>query len=176
MTNATFKKYCLVVDEWFINGFNGTKAYQKYYPNAKYSSCDATFRQILEIPRIQEYKNNLQKELAENNKISIQECVEILAKMVRFDIADLFNENGSLKSIHDIPKDTRLAILEMNSIEEFAGFGEKRELIGYNKKVKTEPRRATLIELLKHLGGYEKDNNQKKAPEFVVFDGRKIKD
>lgn len=58
MKESTYRKYCLVIDEWFVNGFNGTKAYQKFYPDASYESADSSFRDIVEIPRIKEYKEN----------------------------------------------------------------------------------------------------------------------
>ena len=58
MKESTYKKYCLVVDQWFINGFNGTKAYMKFYPESSYESADSSFRDLVEIPRIAEYKES----------------------------------------------------------------------------------------------------------------------
>ncbi len=53
MTDKTYKKYTLVIDQWFINGFNGVQAYKKIYP--KYNNADKSFRIIHEIPRIKRY-------------------------------------------------------------------------------------------------------------------------
>lgn len=69
MKDETFKKYCLVIDEWFVNGFNGTKAYLKFYPDSSYESADASFRDILEIPRMKEYKET--KVLNTSNELHI---------------------------------------------------------------------------------------------------------
>lgn len=55
MKEDTFEKYCLVIDEWFINGFNGTKAYQSVYPNASDESADSSFREMVGISRIDNY-------------------------------------------------------------------------------------------------------------------------
>lgn len=66
MTEKTFEKHRIVIDEYFANGFNGTKAYSKHYPDAEYKSADASFRAILENTRIQDYVR--EKETATANK------------------------------------------------------------------------------------------------------------
>lgn len=107
---------------------------------------------------IQKRISELQAEISQRNKITIDECVGLLASMARFDIADLYDEDGQLKTIHDIDKETRLAIESIDT-EEIRADGM---VIGSIKKIKTSSRRANIIELLKHLGGYSKDNEQKK--------------
>lgn len=69
MTDKTFEKYRMVIDEYFVNGFNGTKAYAKHYPDAEYKSADASFRAILENPRIQDYVR--EKETTTANKLQM---------------------------------------------------------------------------------------------------------
>ncbi len=117
-------------------------------------------------PHIKEYIEELQKEIQDRNKITVDECVSLLAKIARHDIADFYKEDGSLKSIHEIPKDSRMAIAELSVFEEFQGKGSDRELIGFMKKVKTLDRKGVIVELMKHLGGYKKDNDQK-ATEII---------
>ena len=72
MQDKTFQKYKLVVDEWFINGFNGTKAYQKYYPKATYESADVSVRQLLEKPRIKDYMASKSKNVSEKAGITLE--------------------------------------------------------------------------------------------------------
>lgn len=114
---------------------------------------------------IQERISELQKEISERNKITIDECVSTLAKMARFDISDLYNEDGTLKPIHEIDKDARLSIESIESDEIIID----QKKIGNSNKIKTSNRRANIIELMKHLGGYEKDNKQKDANNVVIF-------
>jgi phage terminase small subunit len=162
MTDKTFEKYKSVIDEWFVNGYNGTKAYQKIYPKSKYQSADTSFRKIFEITRIQEYVIEKRKAIAEANKITVDECVAILTAMARFDIADCYDEDGALKPIHEISKESRLVIESLETDEiRFDGVS-----IGQVKKLKTSSRRANLIELMKHLGGYAEHNFQKSAPDL----------
>ena len=71
MKESTFKKHCLVIDEWLINGFNGTKAYQKFYPESDYESSDASFRKILANTRIQKYKETKQADTSNELQITL---------------------------------------------------------------------------------------------------------
>lgn len=81
MKDSTFKKYCLVIDEWFVNGFNGTQAYLKFYPESEYKSADASFREILEIPRIIEYKESKQNKTANSLQITLERQVKELEEL-----------------------------------------------------------------------------------------------
>lgn len=71
MKESTFKKYCLVVDEWFVNGFNGTKAYQKLYPESNEDTSATEFYKILRIPEILEYKENKMSEASNELQITL---------------------------------------------------------------------------------------------------------
>ena len=81
MTDKTFEKYKLVVDEWFINGFNGTKAYQKYYPKSSYESADASVRDILEKPRIKEYIATKSKKATDKASITLEGQLSELGRL-----------------------------------------------------------------------------------------------
>ncbi|CAA0254351.1 terminase small subunit [Tenacibaculum maritimum] len=151
------KRFC----EEYVIDLNGTQAAVRTGYSEKTANRIAS--ENLSKPDIQNYISELQKDIQERNKITVDECVTILSKIARHDIADFYEENGSLKSIHNIPKDSRLAISELSVFEEFEGKGKDRELIGFTKKIKTLDRKGVIVELMKHLGGYEKDNNQKKA-------------
>ncbi len=71
MKDSTFEKYKLVVDEWFVNGFNGVEAYLKFYPSAEYKSADASFRKILENTRITEYAQSKRETIQKEHNITL---------------------------------------------------------------------------------------------------------
>lgn len=71
MKDSTFKKYCLVVDEWFINGFNGVKAYLKFYPNVSPETASVEFYRILRIPKIKEYKEIKMSKAVDEMELSL---------------------------------------------------------------------------------------------------------
>lgn len=71
MKESTFKKYCLVVDEYFVNGFNGRKAYQKYYKDCADETADVNFSKILSITKVSEYKEQKAKNKSEELNITL---------------------------------------------------------------------------------------------------------
>ena len=165
MTDKTFEKYKAVVDEWFLNKENGRKAWQKFYPKASDQSADTNFSRMLKNAKVSAYVQKRREEIAEAQKITIDECVSLLTSMARFDIADCYDEEGVLKPIHEIPKETRLAIEALDSDEMFMD----GMVVGRTKKLKTSNRRANVVELLKVLGGFKEDNKQKQQDNIVVF-------
>ena len=82
MRDNTFKKYCLIIDYWFTNGFNGTKSYLQFYPNSTYESADSSFRDIVEIPRIKEYIKTKQENKAEDLNITLSKQLERLNDII----------------------------------------------------------------------------------------------
>lgn len=169
MKESTFEKYKLVVDEWFINGFNGTKAYQKYYPKVSDEAADASFRNILGKTRVKEYKHKKHEEIKQAAKMTLEKAVQQISEIATFDIAECYNENGSLKSIHDIPKHIRTSISGIKVTEEFEGFGKDRESTGFTKELKIINKLDAYEKLMKHLGGYEKHQEGKKVSERVII-------
>lgn len=148
--------------EEYVIDLNGTQAAIRSGYSSK--TARSISNENLTKPDIREYISELQKEIQERNKITVDECVSILAKIARHDIAAFYDENGKLKSIHDIPKDSRMAISELSVYEEIEKKGSDKNLIGFTKKLKTLDRKGVIVELMKHLGGYEKDNSQVKLP------------
>ena len=145
--------------EEFVIDFNGKQAAIRAGYSKKTAEQQAS--RLLSNVKVQNYISILKKEIEERSKMKVDECIQRLTSMARFDIADFYDETGALKSIHDIPEETRQAITELSVFEEFAGKGEDRTLIGFTKKVKLSDRRANLVELMKYLGAYEIHNKQK---------------
>jgi len=113
----------------------------------------------------------LQAEAYERNKATIDELVNTLSNMVRFDIADLYDDNSNLLSVKEMPLIARQMISELSSDQIRMG----GESIGETKKVKTIAKLDAVEKLMKHLGGYEKDNKQKKTEvtEIILTDATK---
>lgn len=105
----------------------------------------------------------LQAEAYERNKATIDELVSVLSGMVRFDIGDLYDENNNLLNIKDMPLSARQMISQIDSDELYANIGGERTVIGTTKKVRIIQKLDAVEKLMKHLGGYEKDNFQKKS-------------
>lgn len=81
MKDSTFKKYCLVVDEWFVNGFNGTKAVKTFYPNHDDNSAGVKWNELLRITKIQEYKESKQLETSSKLQITLESQLQELQEL-----------------------------------------------------------------------------------------------
>lgn len=115
----------------------------------------------------------LRSEMEKRNKVEIDELLIALAGMVRFDVAELYNENGVLKNIHEMPLSARQMITQLDTFELLSRDGEK---IGETKKIRTIPKLDAIEKLMKYLGAYEKDNRQK-APIVktkITWGGKEI--
>ena len=148
--------YC----QHYIICINQSTAYRLAY-DADSMNANSVAREACLLhsdPNITQRIKELQAEHYERNKATIDELVNTLSGMVRFDIADLYDENGNLLPIKEMPLIARQMISELTSDEIKMG-GIK---IGDVKKVKTIAKLDAVEKLMKHLGGYEKDNYQKK--------------
>lgn len=153
------RRFC----EEYITDLNGTQAAIR----AGYSERTATVvaSENLTKPNVQSYIKQLQSEIQERNRITIDELVQALASFVRLDPKDLFDDNGLVKSLNDMPENARKCITELKLMEISSVDGP----IGMMKTIKLTSKLEAIEKLMKHLGGYEKDNEQKKQDSGTVI-------
>lgn len=113
MTDKTFDKYKLVIDEWFINGFNGRKAYQKYYPKASDETADVEFNRILSIPKVKNYKNTKQDDSKEVLKTSHKILLKELENWAYSDITETIML--SPEEVKELPIEVRRLITKFKN-------------------------------------------------------------
>jgi phage terminase small subunit len=92
--------------------------------------------------------------------ITLERTLRSIAAVAFHDPRKFFDDAGNLKPIHELDDETASALAGMDIQEEFAGSGEARVHIGRTKKVKIAERKGYLDMLMRHLGGYKKDNEQ----------------
>lgn len=89
---------------------------------------------------------------AEETGIDAAWVLKRLAAEAEADIADLHDENGNLKPIHEWPKIWRQGLVQGIEVEElFEGFGEDREHIGRLRKIKLDSRIKRVELIGKHV-------------------------
>lgn len=93
--------------------------------------------------------------------ISLERTLQELAKGAFYDVRKLFNEDGSPKALQDLGDDEAAAIEGIEVVELWGGKGEERAVIGHVKRYKLAKRSVSLEMLMRHLGGFRKDNNEK---------------
>lgn len=149
----------------YIEFGNKSEAYrQAYDADAMNSnSVRVAANEAFNTPNVSLRIEELQKEARERNKVKIDDVLGYLADMIKFDIAEIYQEDGSMKSIHDIPKPHREMISSIKVYEDFANIGGEREKIGETKEVRLLNKLDVIEKFMRHFGGYEIDNKQKKA-------------
>lgn len=158
----------LFIEAYISNGRNGAKA--AIAAGYKASAAKRQAVRILERPSVQEALRKRQEELAKRYELTTESVIAELAKIVRADLREMFNEDGSLKPPSEWPDHLAGAIASVEVFEEFAGRGADRVQIGFTKRIKVFDKNSALEKAMKHLGMFDKDNKQKTDPlrEFLA--------
>lgn len=71
------------LQEYALNGGNGTQAYIAVRPNNKPESAASAANHILKRPEAQEYLKELQEDIRNSKVADLQECLELLTGYIR---------------------------------------------------------------------------------------------
>lgn len=164
----------LFVEAFCTNGGNATQA----AITAGYSQKTAKqqgSRLLTDTDIAAAVKARQSSALAKAQEITDLTAVEVLrslARDLRFDPAKLYKEDGSLRPIHEMDEDTRLALRGAEVDEIAIGKGAERAVIGHTTKVKFPEKTAAREQGMKHFGLYEKDKDPA-PPVHIHFPGVK---
>lgn len=93
---------------------------------------------------------------ATKTEVTAERVVRELASIAFLDPIDLFEDDGSLRLIHNMPESARRAVAGIEVTEIFDGAeGEQKQAIGLLKKIRIVPKVDALNMLCKHLGMFE---------------------
>lgn len=158
MTKRTFEKYKMVIDEWFINGFNGAQAYLKYYPKVKPDTAKVKFSNIVTIGNVATYVKSKHERIAEKSRSKHETLLKELENWAYSDITETMLLTP--EQIKELPPEIKRLISKFKSTTRTYGTDE-------------HPVTETVVELWfvskeramemihKHVGFYEKDNEQR---------------
>lgn len=175
ITNLTEKQeaYC----QQYVICANQSTAYRIAY-DAESSNVHTVAVEACKLhqnPDITLRIQQIRQEAYERNKLTIDEIVNTLATVVRFDIAELYDDNGKLLPLKQIPLHARQMISELITDELHEYVDGEKVIVGNTRKIKTYSKLDAIEKAMKHLGGYEKDNSQKPNTNVVVNLGQGIK-
>lgn len=149
----------LFVEAYIANGGNATQAAIQagYSERTAYSAGARLLKSVEVSTQLEQRRTAVLSKL----ELTTESVLRSLAQAVHFDPRKLYDEHGNLKPITELDDDTAMALSGVEVMEEFAGRGEKRELVGYTKKVKWLDKNAARDQAMKHLGMFREDNNQR---------------
>jgi phage terminase small subunit len=105
----------------------------------------------LKKPEIRELKERIEDEMLQRAGIHRLKVLVELGKIGFSQVKKAYNDDGTLKQPKDWPEELDGVISSVETLEEFAGRGENRELIGFVKKLRTYDKVKALEILAKHL-------------------------
>jgi len=146
-------KQQLFCDEYLID-LNATQAAIRAGYSAK--TAGSIGEENLKKPEIQECIQARMKERLERTKTDADYVLRRLVQIDEMDVADILNDDGSLKPVKEWPKVWRQYISGFEISEMFVGGGEDRQLVGLLKKIKW-PDKLKNLELLgkhSHVGAF----------------------
>lgn len=143
------------------NGGNATQAAK----DAGYSSRTAYSQgpRLLENVEVKSLIDNIRSKAEEATGASIEATVGTLEQIRKADPKEMFKEDGSLKHIMDWPEELRLVVAGYEVHEAVDASDEDQVIRTTITKIKFERKTTASDQLMKHLGGYARDNEQKQS-------------
>lgn len=150
---ALTPKQTRFVAEYLANGMNATQAAISAGYTA--SRAEITGSELVRNRKVAAAIGAKAKVHVDKLDYGIDRTLNEIARMAFFDPANLFEDDGSMKQIKDIDKDTRSVIagLEVSDIWD-GGEGEQKSIIGTLKKVKLTDRGSALDKLMRYHSLY----------------------
>ncbi|MDH5572496.1 MAG: terminase small subunit, partial [Gammaproteobacteria bacterium] len=116
----------------------------------KADSAEANGPRALKDPHVVEYLEQKRVQAEDKADISEERILKELACLAFLDPADFYQENGDLKSIHDIPEHARRALSGMKITAVLANKDD--ESLVTNKEIKYNDKKPSLELLMKYKG------------------------
>lgn len=144
-------KQRLFADDYVIT-HNATQSYMKIYKVKKEETAKVNASRLLTKANLKEYIENKLKPQFDKYEITQERILKEYAKIAFLNPKKLFQDDGSLKGIHEIDDDSIAAINGIEVQELFAGSGKEREQIGTLRKLKIVDKKGALDSLAKIQG------------------------
>lgn len=166
---ALTPKQQLFCDEYLID-LNATQAAIRAGYSARTASSIG--EENLRKPEILACLQERKKERHERTKINADYVLQRLAQIDEMDVADILNDDGSLRPVKEWPKVWRQYVSGFEISELFDGKGDERQMVGVLKKIKW-PDKLKNLELLgkhSHVGAF----SEQVKHQFVNENGEPI--
>lgn len=143
------------VEAFLLNGGNATDAALRagFSPKTAYSQGSRLLKNV----EISTAIANRQQQLAEKYRLTTDDVIRSISQELHFDPAKIYNADGSLKSVLEMDEDTRMALTAIEC-EEIGGGDTPVTIV---RKFKWAAKHQAREQAMKHLGMFEKDNQQK---------------
>lgn len=149
-----------------FEGCSQTEAYRRAYPeNKSPSSCGTDLAKKADIQLVLE---ELRLLAAKEFAVDDQKIIGAYAELSFGDIRDMYDANGSLRPVRELPRHLANMVQAWDEEEIFAGQGADKIRIGTVKKVKLINRKDALDSLARTQGLFITEKRKPKEAAKVV--------
>ena len=106
-------------EEYLRNGGDASKAYRDIYGCATQSSYTLGPK-LLDHPDIQHLLREGKRKAMKNLEITAERVIQELACIAFFDVEDIYDDQGNMRPLSEIPEEARRAIVSIDPVGEFA--------------------------------------------------------
>lgn len=150
--------------EEYIKDLNATAAYKRSGYKVKNDNIAASSAwALLRNPKVQEVIRNAANKLSESVQVDAKKVLTEYIRVAESDLADLFDESGTLKPIREIPLAARRAISSVKVRRVKERGAEPEEII----EVKLWDKMKALDSLAKHLNLFDERTPLEKLLECL---------
>lgn len=154
----------IFVEAYITNGGNATEAAKEAGYSAKTARQQGA--RLLTDVDVEAQIAKRAEQVAKKYELTTDLAARSIVQELTFDPGCLYREDGSLKALHELTEDERMALTGV----EFAADKDGNRVL----KVKWASRHQAREQLMKHLGMFEKDNEQgRPVVQLVDLTGRK---
>lgn len=144
----------IFVEAYIANGGNGKQAAIKAGFSEKTAESQAS--RLLRDVKVKDAIAQRAEKTAKKYELTTDLVVKSIVQELTFDPAKLYQAGGQLKDITELDEDTRMALASV----EFEQMGSQDAPV-FVRKYKWAARQGAREQAMKHLGMFEKDNEQK---------------
>jgi phage terminase small subunit len=160
MTKVTAKEEKTL--QQFIVCGNQSEAYRKGFKtdNMKPATIHRKAHLLFKKENVRARLEELQNEVKTRNAITIDKIVNDLSNISNFDPMTMYDDNGTILPIHQMPEVARKMITKIKTYSKFSGTGENKKEVGEITEIHLVNTMDAKEKLMKHLGGYDKDKEK----------------
>jgi phage terminase small subunit len=144
----------------YIKHKNGTKAYKAAYPNVDSKTARVNGSRLLTNANVNARIDQLLLELAERSKLTADDVINELKALAFWSINDFIEGENTIKDISKLKRTTNKPIVGIKVKTETRTIGGI-EVVEKTVELKFADKRASLVDLGRHLGIFKEDNDQK---------------
>jgi Terminase small subunit len=158
----------LILDKYMLLNFDKVAAVNTVFADKPKSpgAAQMYFARMMQRPELQEYLRDKKERALRKNEADVDEVIAFLVAVVRVDILDAFNTDGTLKELDKMSDAARACIKTLQSQRKQPRDGRASPIIW--SSIEFYSKMDAAEKLLKIWGSYGKDNEQKRDNKTVL--------